>query len=571
MSRYRQTMREALEQVYENTTMGYIVKFANSKGAKIAQAWYKDEKSAKEALEAIKKNGGNGIITKGKMNESDAYDNNRYMMKKYGGQILARPDNSNTKDGKDHVYAPNAQIAKQLYKQGKKVYREESDHEVSMARGELEAIADKASQLAGALQGKSDEGNPLEAWVQSKITKAKDYINSVSDYLMYNPDMKKKKETELEESISVKAYKNAIDPSKKGLQINKTGGMSGTIFIKDKKELKDLMTKLTQATKLYNIKEELEEGFSSSLKQKAKEIAKKFANNMTKAVDEIEKLAKGLSDEPEVYKVIRQYNEEIEVDEKISDIFKANKEGESIDNIAKRLKLSTSMVKKLIGEDLNEQDEQETDPDKIALAKEKDTDTLERQLKIAQGQINVLKQKIENEKNKAVKPLPNPETGEVPLTIGIAHKVLRDMKDKEEEEKKQKEASKQIQNMAKGGEETKLESFTKKYLSHLNESEASDKAKAMGLTYMSFGRYGKDGEVTHKSVGGSLKALSKKDQEKDSDVKPTKPKTKTTGSIKNKDGSNTTSGSIKKEILKKIEDEDLTDPEILANFDVEIG
>src|SRR5210317_2285733 len=67
--------------------------------------------------------------------------------------------------------------------------KEDKDHEVSMARGELEAIADKATQLAGALQGKSDEGNPLEAWVQSKITKAKDYINSVSDYLMYNPEM----------------------------------------------------------------------------------------------------------------------------------------------------------------------------------------------------------------------------------------------------------------------------------------------------------------------------------------------------------------------------------------------
>src|SRR5210317_1380038 len=70
----------------------------------------------------------------------------------------------------------------------KGMQKEESDHEVSMARGELEAIADKATQLAGALQGKSDEGNPLEAWVQSKITKAKDYINSVSDYLMYKPE-----------------------------------------------------------------------------------------------------------------------------------------------------------------------------------------------------------------------------------------------------------------------------------------------------------------------------------------------------------------------------------------------
>jgi hypothetical protein len=57
-----------------------------------------------------------------------------------------------------------------------------------MARGELEAIADKALKLSSMLQGKSDEGNPLEAWVQSKITKAKDYITSVSDYMGYNPD-----------------------------------------------------------------------------------------------------------------------------------------------------------------------------------------------------------------------------------------------------------------------------------------------------------------------------------------------------------------------------------------------
>ena len=123
-------------------------------------------------------------------------------------------------------------------------------------------------------------------------------------------------ETELEEGISVKAYTNAIDPSKKGLQINKTGGMSGTIFIKDKKELNDLMTKLTQATRLYNIKEELEEvnekTYGWTLVSKAKDLAKKFANNMTKAVDEIEKLEKGLSKNPTVDAELRKYNESLE-------------------------------------------------------------------------------------------------------------------------------------------------------------------------------------------------------------------------------------------------------------------
>jgi hypothetical protein len=90
-----------------------------------------------------------------------------------------------------------------------KKVQEAEDHEISMARGELEAIADKATQLASMLQGKSDNGNPLEAWVQSKITKAKDYINSVSDYMMYNPKINES--YELEETTFEKIYQMQQD------------------------------------------------------------------------------------------------------------------------------------------------------------------------------------------------------------------------------------------------------------------------------------------------------------------------------------------------------------------------
>jgi len=344
--------------------------------------------------------------------------------------------------------------------------KEDKDHEVSMARGELEAIADKATQLASALQGKSDEGNPLEAWVQSKITKAKDYINSVSDYLMYNPDMAKE-ETILEKSFTSQQIKQAYgilnDPRYKG-------------------------------------------------------------GNYDGAVKAIEKLAKGLSDHPDVKNALKRANEEFELDEgKIKDIFTANKEGESIDNIAKRLKMSANDVKKILGEEtLDEKvadsiikdlqkayaplkgktispemankmskhldgqsfdvvtlrqlmkaqipfistlarnkiykktgkfeeiteatpgmkddpsDKAISDKDtakekelKIKLDKEKDTDALEKQLVAAQGQINTLRTKLENEKNRAIKPEPNPETGEVPLTVGVAHKYIKDKKEKE--------------------------------------------------------------------------------------------------------------------------------------------
>src|SRR6056300_768113 len=276
--------------------------------------------------------------------------------------------------------------------------QDEKDHEISMARGELEAIADKATQLSAALQGKSDDGNPLEAWVQSKITKAKDYINSVSDYMMYKPE------------------------------------------------------EVKEAT------------YGWTLVSKAKDIAKKFANNLTKAVAEIEKLEKGLSKNSTVAAELRKYNEsleekftvqitkkdgttmelgryntaaeaqrfvdmygkgakvkkeEVEIDEKISDIFKANKEGESVEDIAKKLNLSPAMVRKLLGE------QQEEEP-------KKEEDNKEGEIQSLKDQIAMLKQKLENEKNKAIKPEPNPETGEVPLTIGIAHAEFKKEKEKKE-------------------------------------------------------------------------------------------------------------------------------------------
>ena len=64
--------------------------------------------------------------------------------------------------------------SKKAYRQVEILEKENSDHEISMARSELESTADKALAISSMLQSKSDIGNPLEAWVQSKITKAKD-------------------------------------------------------------------------------------------------------------------------------------------------------------------------------------------------------------------------------------------------------------------------------------------------------------------------------------------------------------------------------------------------------------
>jgi hypothetical protein len=56
---------------------------------------------------------------------------------------------------------------------------EEKDHEYSMARSELDTITNATKRLKKKMKG---EGN-IEAWVQSKITKAADYIDTAADYV----------------------------------------------------------------------------------------------------------------------------------------------------------------------------------------------------------------------------------------------------------------------------------------------------------------------------------------------------------------------------------------------------
>ena len=53
----------------------------------------------------------------------------------------------------------------------------------------------------------------------------------------------------------------------------------------------------------------------------------------------------------------------------------------------------------------------------------------EDKVKSLENEVQRLKLELENEKNATVKPEPNPDTGEVPLTIGIAHKHLKDKHD----------------------------------------------------------------------------------------------------------------------------------------------
>lgn len=87
--------------------------------------------------------------------------------------------------------------------------KETSDHEISMARGELETIADRALATSAMLEGTPENGNPLPAWVQSKITNACDYITTVHDYLKYSPKLNES--VSLDETTFEKIYQMQQD------------------------------------------------------------------------------------------------------------------------------------------------------------------------------------------------------------------------------------------------------------------------------------------------------------------------------------------------------------------------
>jgi len=124
--------------------------------------------------------------------------------------------------------------------------------------------------------------------------------------------------------------------------------------------------------------------------------------NLTGAVAAIEKIANGLSLHPDVLKVLQRTHEEVQI---------------------------------------QKEDKEKVAQLKTKLSKEKDTDALEAQITDLKGQVALLKTQLENEKNATVKPEPNPETGEVPLQVGIAYKHLRDKMKKEEEKKNGKKTA----------------------------------------------------------------------------------------------------------------------------------
>src|SRR5210317_786230 len=333
-SRYRQTMSEAMEAVRLNEAQSHTVRFLDPANGKRFAVPFKTHADAEKKMAQLKRDG--------------------------------------VKDIK---------ITMDTLKPGIKFKEvaEDKDHEISMARSELEAISDKALKLSSMLQSKSDEGNPLEAWVQSKITKAKDYITSVADHMEYNPD-NANEEFELEENFSdaqIAQLKKAYGPLKdKRISIDNANKMRAMFDKLDKN--KDNLEKLYKADIPF-----ISSMASARLISKHNYKAQQLIGLRKEGVDiavgelkEINELYKQYTDEelgemfgnkqidPTTAAALRAYLSGRAggspfppvIEGMMSKIDQMQKDGKSVADIAKELKMDVKVVKGILGEEVKDKD-----------------------------------------------------------------------------------------------------------------------------------------------------------------------------------------------------------------------
>ena len=163
--------------------------------------------------------------------------------------------------------------------------------------------------------------------------------------------------------------------------------------------------------------------------------------NYDGAVAAIEKLAKGLSKQKDVANALMRANESMNEDYEVSmaigqlrtineyaskliSILESKGPGYNIEAWVQSKITTAEDYMNSVGHYMENNPDVANETKIPEIDKKKDTDSLEKQIVALQGKLNLVQQKLENEKNKVVKPEPNKETGEVPLRTGLANAIL---------------------------------------------------------------------------------------------------------------------------------------------------
>jgi len=378
-----------------------------------------------------------------------------YISMSMGGQYNVLDKNSkvvfSTRDKK---------LAYDYFKKNFDKLKEDGDHEVSMAIGQLKTISQYAEKMQTILQSKGNDYD-IEAWVQSKITSAEDYMNSVSHYMENDPSVNeevnevsdklklavlKKKIKQYKDKVFKKTMSTIKSPLFAGDEIEE--GRMKDIFTADQEgksaeeiaKLMKLPLKTVKSILGEEVYQDIAEFTSGMIKrlQKAystvpKTISPEQAKALSKHLDRfdlvsLKQLAKAKIPfvttlaRNKVYKKTGKFEvkEEVEYPHKMYD----PKSGKEVE--AKTPEDHEKYAKMGYTHDKPKEEVKDTE--------KKESENKDNTIASLKDQIQMLKTKLENEKNKAIKPEPNPDTGEVPLTVGVAYKHFKDKKEKEVKE-----------------------------------------------------------------------------------------------------------------------------------------
>ena len=285
------------------------------------------------------------------------------------------------------------------------------------------------------------------------------------------PEKQKEHDKLMKDFIAKGGKVQNIPIGKRNFQGNKLIVRAAQKKLKEEKELKEkdgANTSTRTGTASRNAKKKYRFGYrvaekqpkgndieesASELIKKAVEIAKKMANNYTGATNAIEALKKGLSKDPIVSAALLKANENF-VKENVGHQLWDKAVSETENRGDSKLLPSKNFTKEEEDKDSKGASTAKVPPvskdnkpgvkiAKIRLKRDKmdgaegsgtkDPAAQEKQILTLQGQLNVLKAKLENEKHKIMKPVASKETGQVPLTIGLASKLLKDKAEKNED------------------------------------------------------------------------------------------------------------------------------------------
>ena len=293
----------------------------------------------------------------------------------------------------------------------KKVY-EDGHEDVSSSKRMCQTIIEDATQIRTKLDSMSAE-DKLDTWWTNKLAKSADNMNSARDYIM-NP---------IEESFEFSLDEGRMKTIYTMQQQGKSAAEIAKYMKLPVKTIKDILGE----------GEEIEESLIEFTSNQIKDLQKSYGD------------LKGKTISPEKATALSKHLDRIDL-MSLRQLLKA------------KIPFVSTLARNKIYKKTGKFEEVEQ-PEK----EKKETDNKDSVIAALKDQVAMLKQKLENEKNKAVKPEPNPDTGEVPLTIGLANKLLKDKEMKKEDVQEADLTKPQIKKVHKMADELPKKDFKDRY------------------------------------------------------------------------------------------------------------